>query len=93
VQKNGRECSFNAVRVMVQDVTSQIPMNSFRRLKFYYLILYFSGFIWKCNNCIEFQLLTAVIMNVVIPCGIAPCSPYVDRRFGKTVTSIFMVEY
>jgi hypothetical protein len=39
-----------------------------------------------------FEVLTAVIINIVIFWDIAPCNPYVIRRFGELITSIFRVE-
>jgi hypothetical protein len=33
---------------------------------------------------VGFGVLTAVVMNVAIFWDIAPCSPYVNRRFGET---------
>jgi hypothetical protein len=32
---------------------------------------------------VGFEVLTAVVMNVAIFCDIAPCSPYVNRSFGR----------
>jgi hypothetical protein len=32
---------------------------------------------------VGFQFLAAVVMNVAIFRDIAPCSPYVNRRFGR----------
>jgi hypothetical protein len=33
---------------------------------------------------VGFEVLTAVVMNVAIFWDIAPCSPYVNQRFGGT---------
>jgi hypothetical protein len=33
---------------------------------------------------VGFDMLTAVVRNVAIFWDIAPCSPYVNRRFGRT---------
>jgi hypothetical protein len=33
---------------------------------------------------VRFEVLTAVVMNVAFLCDIAPCSPYVNRRFRRT---------
>jgi hypothetical protein len=35
-------------------------------------------------NYVGFEVLTAVVMNVIIFSDIAPCSRYVNRRFGIT---------
>jgi hypothetical protein len=32
----------------------------------------------------RFKILTTVVMNVAIIKDIAPCSPYINRRFGGT---------
>jgi hypothetical protein len=38
------------------------------------------------TNClsVEFEVLTVVVTNVAIFWDIAPCTPYVNRRFGGT---------
>jgi hypothetical protein len=33
---------------------------------------------------VRFEVLTALVMNVAIFWDIAPCSPYVNLRFGAT---------
>jgi hypothetical protein len=32
----------------------------------------------------EFEVLTAIVMNVATICDIAPCSPYMNLRFRET---------
>jgi hypothetical protein len=41
---------------------------------------------------LRFEVFTAVVINVAIFWDISPCSPYVNRRFGKSNISIFRVE-
>jgi hypothetical protein len=36
------------------------------------------------TKLVGFEVLTAVVINIVIFRDIAPCSPYVNRRFGGT---------
>jgi hypothetical protein len=38
-----------------------------------------------------FEALASVVMNVSIFWDIAPCSPYMNRRFGGCIISIFRV--
>jgi hypothetical protein len=40
-----------------------------------------------------YEVLTAVVMNIVIFWNIAPCSPYVNRCFGGTYHSIFATRW
>jgi hypothetical protein len=35
-------------------------------------------------KCVGFEVITVVVTNVAIVWDIAPCSPYVNRRFGGT---------
>jgi hypothetical protein len=43
-------------------------------------------------NYLGFEVLTALVMNIAIIWNIASCSPYVNRRFGGIIPSIFKVE-
>jgi hypothetical protein len=41
------------------------------------------------NTTVRFNFLTAVVTNVAIFWGIAPCNTYVNRRFGETYCLYF----
>jgi hypothetical protein len=50
------------------------------------VISYAMEWMTKKSGCdyVGFQFLTVVVMNVSIFLDTAPCSPYVNRRFGET---------
>jgi hypothetical protein len=43
-----------------------------------FFVIYLNSFL------VGFEVLTVVVINIAIVWDIAPCSPFVNRRFGET---------